>query len=1624
MAIKNIQTLQYNHDVFEQNEKEQYIQALANAGQRIGVKGDSITLDQFSFLDILKENPEFNGSEQEKNRYKYIGKIVYSLDFNGIPQCNFSVLSKENFVKGKFNDVENNYTINYKDIFNVYNTDRFSIDIQINNYSFIKENSLFKLDGNYFTNIMFAKIIGSDDYTTIDDSSKYNLELHYDKYNTLNNKLEDAIRIFHINDYTNPEFALLYYHLLDDDNIKVYTSNPVYELEAWYLVISKNHPMDIQTFENYLCDSKDSNRSKYDIFSLIESLDISKIDHLFNESSTDTIFSYFLKRGVKINPSTHILVEYNNEIAGGYQFLEKKNDGSYRPIADGNSSEQIDSLFSAFNQLTDKHDITIKDRIYYMSNDISLLYPRLLEKYCNDIFFGNISSLAKQIFCRLYENILLEYSDKTDISVNDNSSSIYDILSNGDNNIVMYVPLDYDLKYYCNSQNRNQIYSSNSIYVSFVNDLHSMIRTKLEKLINSNGSSQNIIIDYSDVDKTSIYQFAFDYNDDLNSTSLSIKSLELLKLYTLPYIDKSTACWVINDTITNFKTIADNVSPQTILITYNICKNGECQYSILNGLSNDIADTFNTSNNSNEIIRWLQRSCNFDANILVGETNESIKTAIENYTDDNGTNMITSVIAKCLVPHIRIDSNMASTFENTVLLTIFDLSTFIDSIPQNFVEAIKKTNIYNSYIFSTIWKLNTDNVITDSNNVQYYAFDYVRALKTDFSSDTESDSAFDASVLFNTNIAAVRQSLSNLNLFDSIVFYNSEVITQYKDNYSTNKKLMSIYTPRASYYREKMKTLNGYDVNEDSFKNNYVLSIQTHTVDYNSIYTRIFDPDYLRADLVSDEYFIHLNNNGNSNIVICNALYKKTNNTESYISGKTDSSNSSNLSNISSEIGGIVTSQSGEQIISISNSTNRKQDKTVVTDVLDKYVDENVFGNSVPLLDLKEILLLNNTSLNRLNIIYPEQNAIYNSFIGLPINDDLNQVYIFDRVNNSSNNLVPKRQIVELAGSSTNVNMGNEHLISQKDKNNFKTPQTLHIKFDNIVVESENEYHNTKKYTNIICGGGLYGNFGTFNDLLNNKIGSTSSLFPNVIIKSTNLNSAINNENNLPTDETLYKIISEANDVQFGLNDNASINEPSNLILFSKEINPIGVALDYDSLPYAETRAFGNTFNILWYGDKNMYYDVAFKQEFDLNIYNESINTVAQMYCPVDDSELLSTELPTHINVGFNSYTSSYSLVYFKDYYDYINAINDSNDYSTFNTFADVFNHYLLRNGNISNNEVYTWLRNNNLIKATYESDYNKFIANGKGINYNRFDNENPFVIWRTVKEETNGKRCGLEALSKYYEGEQIKQIIPQIFYKDSEYHFAQNINFTNILQDLNYVDSDGVQISNENMSINSFFIAKINPEDLWYSIYKPCYLNKDNDGTKTSDEITKLKEVIYKNSPIPQDFLNAYKERIYIFRLSDYLLQQYGLDITHEKDFVIDEEFSVQNKIFRIALNPNMSQEQITTTEDTCYAYFLIYYEDDLTIRKFRYSTNDIYINTTLNLVDETTNNKEILQKDNYNINYYEIVCPKRPIKFIKRKIVKYAPEDQSMDDPLKSSSNANYSAIFNTDYVYNILF
>ena len=69
--IKNINLMQNEHDfAWDQYSEEYIIQALANLGQRIGIKGDSIAYRSFTFNDILTSDISYSPNT-------HIGYIEY-----------------------------------------------------------------------------------------------------------------------------------------------------------------------------------------------------------------------------------------------------------------------------------------------------------------------------------------------------------------------------------------------------------------------------------------------------------------------------------------------------------------------------------------------------------------------------------------------------------------------------------------------------------------------------------------------------------------------------------------------------------------------------------------------------------------------------------------------------------------------------------------------------------------------------------------------------------------------------------------------------------------------------------------------------------------------------------------------------------------------------------------------------------------------------------------------------------------------------------------------------------------------------------------------------------------------------------------------------------------------------------------------------------------------------------------------------------------------------------------------------------------------------------------------------------------------------------------------------------
>ena len=115
--VESINQLQ-NPIEFDKYQEEYLIQALANLGQRIGIKGDGLAYKYFTFNDLLGDNISYNKNE-------YIGYIQY-----------FNENNKNNVKFGVYQYDENG---------NLFNENIISNSVNINNILYFPNNLEFSI---------------------------------------------------------------------------------------------------------------------------------------------------------------------------------------------------------------------------------------------------------------------------------------------------------------------------------------------------------------------------------------------------------------------------------------------------------------------------------------------------------------------------------------------------------------------------------------------------------------------------------------------------------------------------------------------------------------------------------------------------------------------------------------------------------------------------------------------------------------------------------------------------------------------------------------------------------------------------------------------------------------------------------------------------------------------------------------------------------------------------------------------------------------------------------------------------------------------------------------------------------------------------------------------------------------------------------------------------------------------------------------------------------------------------------------------------------------------------------------------------------------------------------------
>lgn len=500
--IKPIVTIQNRN--YSLQDRDNTVGALANMGQRVGLKGDSVAYRYFTFGDL------FTG---KYDATKYVGVLYYDNS-----TAKFCVVEKKNaallYVDGtKFKadagGIPVYNTILSKEISKASN-------IPINNIEYLCPGTKFHTNKtkNTITSVGFGKIAGM-----LDDEHN-NLELLYNRFNTVTHRLEKYVRIFHLEDVFNNKFYVLV--RLEDTELSINI------LDILRVDSDKKYYIDeiIKRF------SLNRGKPELDDSALYNAND-------FNGELSDKMMT--LLDGIARNTD-------ENEKYGLTIECAFDGNGLLGYSVDTDKVKLTDEFLSQYQPT-----LSVQRIVDYINVSINRNYEFVLTAVNNNVYGENKVKLRHSIIQSLYETFYPAgknepYYTKT-----------------------LYIPLDYKFYYVANSNNSTDIYYSNNIYIRQVKLYRNSDRDEFNKrntpILQKNIKAGGIFyFDDSDkaTDKTEVYGFTVNYN--VRHTNF-INSIESQHLYTLPYIKDEQ--WTINDIDTGVNAVGrDAGMPHIIFASY------------------------------------------------------------------------------------------------------------------------------------------------------------------------------------------------------------------------------------------------------------------------------------------------------------------------------------------------------------------------------------------------------------------------------------------------------------------------------------------------------------------------------------------------------------------------------------------------------------------------------------------------------------------------------------------------------------------------------------------------------------------------------------------------------------------------------------------------------------------------------------------------------------------------------------------------------------------------------------------------------------------------------------------------------------------------------------------------
>lgn len=628
MAIKNVRLLQSDiSDNLESKEKNQYIQALANLGQRNTGELKGIEYKSFSFKDCFKST--IDSSIDETNSIGFIKyfrngdtkKCLAGLidkNANGVPSSLYPTIDEaQNYFDGYVSE-NISEIIKENDILgaHIFNEDK-AFDVQINDISYYNRYSVVKYEDGYYCTLLLGKIFGADE----DEDNDFNIEIIYNRFNARTNRLDYGLRLFHFENYETPVYCLLE---IDDDILRVYKFDTG-EIETSYY-----NDQLVTEFKQYFQESYYDTMKDNQILRLFNNINISSSDDL---TSYDTIFG--------------LILEQDNNGKRRFQIgndIRLNIDNENNQLISLNSTDY--SLFLNYGFDLDKNGITIKDRISYINNDIIYVFPRLIQEYSNTYYTENIQKLYLQILTTIYNKFIYD-----EYGISDLNSVEFDDMA------TLFVPLDLKIFYYVNSEDTFNIFNINNLFVNvFAGNTYTNTLNFDNRVFNNLCFSSEAVL----VNKCINISENISYNEKYHNL---IDYINIIENFTLPYIDPITYNWMINDNNSGISSTLNRFNNQFIFFIMSGKYENE---SIQGRLLNDMPDIFGNMTYVPEIVeidpyQLTQNEINID----------------ETYDDTFGGKFI----GYAALP--KVDPNLEYLFANSIIVSLIPGSNIMHASIKN-----------------------------------------------------------------------------------------------------------------------------------------------------------------------------------------------------------------------------------------------------------------------------------------------------------------------------------------------------------------------------------------------------------------------------------------------------------------------------------------------------------------------------------------------------------------------------------------------------------------------------------------------------------------------------------------------------------------------------------------------------------------------------------------------------------------------------------------------------------------------------------------------------------------------------------------------------------------------------